>query len=292
MPSPAETCHNEPSAIRCKAPPSSSHLPYSCSMPTVAALVTDPATRRLAAEQIGTRAAVRFCESIEALAKLIARGGVDVVVTDLQDAAGARIVPAFVSLRRLTPDLPIIIFSPPTPEAVREVPDIIALGRRLDLVFQGKDHLGLALIPFLEPLHVSRPGETLARHLVPIVPAPFRPFFAVIALKASPGLRVAAAAKWCGLSRRTLDRSLLHARMPRAAGILGSCTALHVAWWLDVQGWSTKHIATEMRFSYQSGVTRVLQRHFGCSVRSLPEAGGFQGLLARFEATLLGHGTP
>lgn len=261
-------------------------------MPTVAALVTDPAARQLAAEQIGTRAAVRFCESVGALSKLIARGGVDVVVADLQDAAGASIVAAFGSLRRLAPDLPLIIFSPPTPEALRAVPDIISLSRRLDLVFQGKDHLGLALKPFLEPLRVSRPGETLARHLVPIVAAPFRPFFAVIALKASPGLRVATAAKWCGLSRRTLDRSLLHARMPNAAGILGSCTALHVAWWLDVQGWSPKHTATEMRFSYQSGLTRVLQRHFGCSVRSLPEAGGFQGLLARFEATLLGGGTP
>lgn len=261
-------------------------------MPTVAALVTDPIARRLAAEQIGNLAAVRFCGSLKALSQLIARGGVDVVVADLHGLPGSRILPTFGSVRRLSPNLPMIIFSPPTPEVLREVPDIISLGRRLDLVFQGKDHLGLALKPFLEPLHVSRPGEILARHLVPVVPSPFRPFLAVITLKASPGLRVATAAKWCGLSRRTLDRSLLHARMPKAANILGACTALHVAWWLDVQGWSSKHIATEMRFSYQSGVTRVLQRHFGCSVRSLPEAGGFQGLLARFEATLLGSSTP
>lgn len=261
-------------------------------MATVAALVTDPPARRLAVEQIGTRAAVRFCGSVKALSNLIARGGVDLVVADLHAIPGNCILPAFGALRRVTPDLPIILFSPPTPEVLREVPDIIALGRRLDLVFQGKDHLGLAVKPFLEPLHVARPGEILARHLVPIVPSPFRPFLALIALKASPGLRVATAAKWCGLSRRTLDRSLLHARMPKAANILGACTALHVAWWLDVQGWSSKHIATEMRFSYQSGVTRVLQRQFGCSVRSLPEAGGFQGLLARFEATLLGSSAP
>lgn len=261
-------------------------------MPTVAALVTDPAARRLTAEQVGTRAAVRFCESVMALSKLIARGGIDVVVADLHGISGSRILPAFGSVRLLNPDLPIILFSPPTPEVLREVPDIISLGRRLDLVFQGKDHLGLALTPFLEPLHVSRPGEILARHLVPVVPPPFRPFLALMALKASPGLRVATAAKWCGLSRRTLDRALLHARMPKAASILGACTALHVAWWLDVQGWSSKHIATEMRFSYQSGITRVLQRHFGCSVRSLPEAGGFQALLERFEATLVGGSTP
>ena len=117
-------------------------------MPTIAALVTDPAVRRLAAEQIGTRAAVLFCASTGALSELIARGGVDLVVADLHAVPGDRILPAFGALRRLTPDLPIIIFSPPTPEVLREVPDIIALGRRLDLVFQGTDHLGLALRPF------------------------------------------------------------------------------------------------------------------------------------------------
>jgi hypothetical protein len=80
--------------------------------------------------------------------------------------------------------------------------------------------------------------------------------------------------------------------MPKAANILGACTALHVAWWLDVQGWSSKSVATEMRFATRSGVTRVLQRHFGCSVRTLTEVGGFQGLLARFEATLVGGDVP
>lgn len=262
-------------------------------MPLVAALVPDPAARRLAAEQIGTRAEVRFCESVDTLANLIAGGGVDAVVADLHDEAGASIVPAFGILRRNAPHLPLILFSPPTPAALREVPDIIALGGRgLDLVFQGTDHLGLALKPFLNPLRVSGPGETLARHLVPVVPGPFRPFFAVSALKASPRLRVRIAAKWSGFSRRTLERSLHNGRLPSAAGVLGSCTALHAAWWLDVQGWSTKHVADEMQFSYQSGLTRVLQRHFGCSVKSLREEGGFPGLLSRFETTLLGDAQP
>lgn len=256
-------------------------------MPTVAALVTDPPARRLAAEQIGTRATVRFCESVVELADLIARGGLDIVVADLQDAMGASVVSAFGALRREAPDIPLIIFCPPTPAALREVPDIIALGRRLDLVFQGTDHLGLALKPFLTPLRVSRPGETLARHLVPIAPTPFRPFVAVIALKASPRLRVGTAAKWSGLSRRTLERSLLHAGLPSAAALLGTCTALHAAWWLDVQGWSAKHVVTEMGFSHKSALNRTLRRYLGCSSKSLPEEGGFQGLLARFETTLV-----
>jgi hypothetical protein len=258
-------------------------------MPLVAVLVADPAARRLAVHQIGGRAEVRFCESPDALQTLLGQERVHAVVADLHDPEGGSLVPAFGRLRRAAPHVPIIIFSPPTPAALREVPDIIALGGRgLDLVFQGTDHLGLALKPFLTPLSVPGPGETLARHIVPIVPGPFRPFFATTALKASPRLRVGTAAKWSGLSRRTLERALHNARLPSAASVLGSCTALHVAWWLDVQGWSTKSVADEMRFSYQSGLTRVLQRHFGCSVKSLRDEGGFPELLARFEAILLG----
>lgn len=260
------------------------------SMHTVAALVTDPPARQLAAEQIGTRATVRFCESVVELADLVARGGLDAVVADLQDARGHSVLRAFGALRQEAPDLPLIIFCSPTPAALREVPDIIALGRRLDLVFQGKDHLGLALKPFLEPLRVSRPGETLARHLVPIAPAFFRPFIAVIALKASPRLRVGTAAKWSGLTRRTLERSLHHAGLPGAAALLRSCTALHAAWWLDVQGWSVKHVVTEMGFSHKSALNRMLRQYLGCSSKSLPDQGGFQGLLARFETTLVTSG--
>ena len=261
---------------------------YTCSMPTVAALITDPTPRRLAAEQIGALATVHYCETIETLVKVIARGSIDAVVADLRDASGASLIPAFGILRRHAPRLPLIIYCAPTPVALREVPDIIALGGwGLDLVFQGTDHLGLALKPFLTPLRVSGPGETLARHIVPIVPVPFRPFFVVSSLKASPRLRVDTAAKLSGLSRRTLERSLHHARLPSAAAVLGSCTALHVAWWLDVHGWSTKQVATAMRFTHPSALIRTLQRQFGCSAKSLRDVGGFQGLLSRFEATLL-----
>ncbi|MGH8223671.1 MAG: hypothetical protein ACREQZ_11925 [Woeseiaceae bacterium] len=254
----------------------------------VAALITDPAARWIAAEQVGTGAAVQFCETIDRLTDLIGRGGVDVMIADPRDATGTSILPALAVLRRQAPHLPLIVFSPPTPAALREVPDIIALGGRLELVLQGTDHLGLALRSLLKLLRVSGPGETLARHVVPIVPATFRPFFAVSALKASPHLRVGIAAKWSGFSRRSLERALHHAGLPSAASVLGSCTALHAAWWLDVQGWSTKHVAIEMRFSHRTALIRVLQRHFGCSVKSLRDEGGFQGLLFRFEATLLG----
>jgi hypothetical protein len=261
-------------------------------MPTVAVMLAGRAAQALAAEQIGTLATVRFCESIGALLELVAGGDLDAVVADLRDISGNSILPVFGALRVQTPHLPLVLHCIPTPEALRELPETSAFRGGLSLVFRNYEHLGAALRPMLLPLRVPSAGETLARHVVPLVPGPFRPFVLICALKASPGLRVGTAAKWSGASRRTLERSLNHARLPSAASVLGSCTALHAAWWLDVQGWSTKQVVTEMRFSRASGIIRLLQRHFGCSVKSLRAEGGFHELLRRFEATLLGDALP
>jgi AraC-like DNA-binding protein len=92
--------------------------------------------------------------------------------------------------------------------------------------------------------------------------------------------------------RRTLERSLLQARLPSARQLLGWCTALHAAWWLDVQGWPAKQVVAEMGFSHKSAIVRALRRSFGCTMRSLRETGGFQELLHRFELTLLDSRTP
>ena len=260
-------------------------------MPTVAAMIVGSAAQRLAAEQIGGRAEVRFCETLEQLSDLAA-GGVDAVVAELWDVSGAGVFPAVAAIRREVPNLPIVLHFAPTPAALREVPDIIAAGRGLSVVLRNHEHLGLALRPLLNPPRVASAAETLARHIVPVVPVPFRPFFLVTALKASPRLPVATAAAWSGITRRTLERALLRARLPGAGAALGFCTALHAAWWLDVQGWSAKQVVIEMTFPDVSSVTRVLQRYFGCTVRSLRNEGGFQGLLYRFETMLLGGPVP
>jgi hypothetical protein len=256
-------------------------------MPVVAAMVIGSAAQQVAGEQLGPLATIRFCDTVDALARLAAGGGVDAVVADLRDGAGASILPAFGTLRQQSATLPLVLYFAPTPAALREVPDIIAAGRGLHVVLRNFEHLGLAIRPLLRPPRVPSAAETLARHVVPLAPAPFRSFFLVSALKASPRLHVGTAAAWSGVSRRTLERSLHHARLPGASLVLGSCTALHAAWWLDVQGWSAKQIVAEMGFSHASAVTRVLQRHFACSVRSLESEGGFQELLYRFETTLL-----
>src|SRR4029077_3463549 len=236
---------------------------------------------------MGGRAEVRCCETLEELSDL-AGGGVDVVVAELWDGSGAGVFPAVGTIRREAPNLPIVLHFAPTPAALREVPDIIAAGRGLSVVLRPHEHLGLALRALLNQPRVASAAETLARHIVPVVPVPFRPFFLVSALKASPRLPVATVAAWSGITRRSLERALLHAKLPGAGAVLGFCTALHAAWWLDVQGWSAKQVVIEMGFPDPSAVTRVLYHYFRCTVKSLRDEGGFQALLYRFETMLLG----
>jgi len=261
-------------------------------MPTVVAMIADPADRRLTTQQVGRLATVRFCDTVEALAEIVAGGGIDAVVADLHDVSGTSILPTFQMLHRQSPHLPLVLFCLPTPEAIRELPFSGAMVRGFSPVFRNYEHLGLALGPMLRRLRVPSAAETLVRHLVPIVPRPFRPFVLVCALKASPRIKVGTAATWSGASRRTLERSLRRARLPSAASVLGSCTALHAVWWLDIQGWSTKHVVTEMQFSHASALTRLLRGHFGCSLRSIRSESGFHELLGRFELTLLGEPVP
>jgi len=257
-------------------------------MPTVAVMVIGPAAQRHAVQQIGTLARTLVCETVDQLRRLVDGGEVDAVVADLRDATGASVLPAFGAIRRSSPSLPLVLYFAPTPAALREVPDIIAAAGNLQVALRPHEHLRLILAPLLSPPRVPSGGETLVRHLVPVVPVLFRPFFVVSALKASPQLDLGAAAACSGMSRRTLERSLKRARLPAMAATIGSCTALHAAWWLDVQGWSVKQVVREMGFSHESAVTRVLQRYFRCSVKSLRDEGGFQALLYRFESLLLG----
>jgi len=258
-------------------------------LPTVAVMLPGPVAQRQAAQQIGTLARTRFCETVDELMRLVEGGELDAVVADLRDATGASVLPALGAIRREAPGLPLVLYFAPTPAALREVPDIIAVARGLQVALRPEEHLRLVLRPLLTPPPVPTAGETLVRHLVPVVPVLFRPFLVVSALRASPRLGLDTAAAWSGMSRRTLERSLSRARLPAMAATIGSCTALHATWWLDVQGWSVKQVVAEMGFSHESAVTRVLQRFFRCSVKSLRDEGGFQELLYRFEATLLGN---
>jgi len=92
-------------------------------MPTVAVMLAGAAEQALAAEQIGSLASVRFCETVGSLLELVAAGDVDAVVADLRDVAGDSILPAFGALRARAPHLPLILHCIPTPEALCELPD-------------------------------------------------------------------------------------------------------------------------------------------------------------------------
>ena len=261
-------------------------------MPLVAVMVAGPGLQELAREQIGTIATVRFCDTAESLIELVKAGGVDAVVGDVRDITGASVLPTLGAIRRQAPYLPLILYCLPTPAVLREIPDIIAVTRGLNVVLRNWEHLGLALRPMLRPPRVPSAGETLVRHLVPVVPGPFRSFLLVSALKASPGQRLTpqpfgVASRAGRLSARCI---VLVCRAPASFWGHARHSMPH--------GGSTCRDGRPNRSSPRCGspivssIVRVLRRYFDCSIRSLREEGGFQELLHRFETSLLGGPPP
>ncbi len=261
-------------------------------MPMIAAMIVGPKEQEFVRDQLAGVATVRFCDSVASLDRLAAEDEVEAVLADLRDRSGESVLSTLVAIHGRAPALPLIVCFRPTPVALREVPNVIAAGMGVGVVVRGFEHLGLMLRPLLGPPRAPSAAETLVRHIVPLAPPLLHAFFVIGALKASPHLGVATAARWSGMSARTLERRLRRANMPGASAVLGSYTALHAAWWLDVQGWSAKQVVGEMHFSHPSALTRLLQHHFDCSLTSLSSQGGFPALLFRFETTLLGGSAP
>ncbi len=255
-------------------------------MPTIAALIVEPEEQAFVAEQLAGIVTPRFCDSIESLKRLVRAGHVRGVLADVRDRWGSDVLPALRELRLREPALPLVVCLRPTPPLLRELPALIGAVPGAGVVLRGFEHIGLAVRRLLRASRPPSAAETVLRRLVPLTPASLHPFLTICSLKGSPRLRVTSAAAWSRIPRRTLERRLTDAHLPAPATVVGSCAALHAAWWLDVHGWPTKQVIEEMQFSHLSALTRNLQRHFGCSVSQLRDYGGFNVLLLRFERVL------
>jgi len=259
-------------------------------MSIIAALIVEPEEQAFVAGQLNGVATPRFCDNAAALGRLLSDGKVRAVLADVRDRTGMDTLPLLRHLRGRFPELPLVVCFRPTPaglrEALRDVPDFVKTVPNAGLILRGFEHIGLAIKRLLGGPRPPSAAETLLRRLVPLAPAALQPFLTICAMKSSPRLRVTAAAAWVRVPRRTLERHLTEAHWPGPAAIVGACTALHAAWWLDVQDWPTKQVIEEMQFCHPSALTRTLQRHFGCSVSRLRDHGGFDVLLRRFEQSL------
>lgn len=255
-------------------------------MLTIAALIVEPNERAFVQDQLHGTALPRFCDSADALERLVETGAVQAVLSDLRDRSDTDMLPVLGAMRSRWPSLPLLVCFRPTPAALREVPALVHSIPGMTVVLRGFEHIGLAVKHVCQGPRPSSAAETLLRRLVPVAAEPLQPFITICALKSAPRLRVASAAAWSRIPRRTLERRLTDAKLPGAADIIGLCSALHAAWWLDIQDWPTKRVLEEMRISHSSALTRTFQRHFGCSILELRDHGGFTVMLMRAEQLL------
>lgn len=255
-------------------------------MPLVVALIVGIESQSFVREQVGTLGALHFVETMDELERAALELSPDVVLADLRDRAGAGVLPSLAMLRGRRPALPLVVCPAPAPAALQDLHDVVSSGLDIGVLLRGFEHIGLGLRAALASRHAPSAGETLVEQVVPRVSSSLRSFFTLASVKASPRLRVLTAATWCGLAPRSLERHLQAERLPNARTVIGSCVGLHVAWWLDVQGWSVKQVIAEMGFGDPAALARPLKRHFGCTPRTLRAAGGFNALLRHFNLRL------
>jgi hypothetical protein len=118
------------------------------------------------------------------------------------------------------------------------------------------------------------------------VPTALRVFVALAILAAPARRGVEEVARWSGVSLRTIERRLRHARWPAARVVLQSFTALDVVWLMTEYRWSARRVQQVRAFSHPSGVTRLLATYAGTRPATLFEDGGFAAALEHVRGVL------
>ncbi|MGH7497570.1 MAG: hypothetical protein ACREL3_01830 [Gemmatimonadales bacterium] len=252
---------------------------------TVAILATGADAQMAAAAELEGVGRLRYCETADALTRLVADGDVSAIVTEPRDAAGVPASSFVALLHDRIPEIPIIVWFWPTPAGFREVPSTLAVGAA-DCAVRGHDWLPAVLHAAWEP--AWRPGAiTPLLHILRLlIPPDLEEFGIICAVKASPRLTPARVAEWMRIKERTLRDRLQQASLAPPSVFLDYATAIHAAFLLDEAGLEPEVVVDRMRFGRTRSLSALLRQFSGRHARGVREHGGFNAMLARAEASL------
>jgi hypothetical protein len=224
---------------------------------------------------------------------LIARaasGGLDAVVTELDDERGRSIASTLVELATCCPALPVVIYDQVNSATLPKLLAASTPGLRTTFVVRPYERLGAALQRAVSPSW--RPGVTpvLLQRFVPPAPASVSVFLALAVLAAPVRRGMEEVAGWSGVSARTIERRLLRAHWPTARVILHSLSALDAVWLMSEYGWSARRVQLVRAFPHPSSITRLL-RYCGTAPATFREDGGFPAALEHVARVLSTHET-
>jgi DNA-binding phage protein len=242
-------------------------------------------------QQLSPLGAIEWCERVDALVDRATEGGLDAVVTGLQDEVGRSIAPTLVDLAARRPKLPVIVYARVNRDTIEKLLAVFALGLRMECVVRPFARIEPVLRHMLSPSHRPGVAPLLLHHFMPHVPMALRVFIALTILVGPARRGVEEVARWSGVSSRTIERRLRHAGWPAAHVVLRSFSALDAVWLMTEYGWSARRVQLVRAFPHPSSVTRLLARYAGSRPATLSEDGGFAAALERVTGVLLTRST-
>jgi DNA-binding phage protein len=256
---------------------------------TIAALTSGTAAHDVA-RQLARLGAVEQHDSAPALVARVAAGGVHVVVTELEDAAGRPVAPALLALAAREPALPVIVYARVNLTTFRPLLAVLTPGLRMECVVRPHEPLAPAVQRVRSPSFVPGIAPLLLQRFAVRAPPPLRAFVAVAALVASRRRCLEQVARWSGLTARTVERRLRRERWPSPRTVLQSFAALDAVWLMTEHDFTAREVARVRALPHPSTVTRLLERYCGCRPATLPESGGLAAALTQVGRLLAPRG--
>lgn len=257
--------------------------PYSPA--TVAILAVGADAQTAAAGELEGIGPLRYCETAEALDRLIDHNHIQVIVTEPHDGLAFPASSFVGHVRERLPEIPIVVWLNPSPAAIRGMPAALGAGVT-DFSVRGFDRLGDLVRAALESGWRLGAGMPLLYLMRLLVPRDLEEFVIVCAIKGSPRLTPSRVAEWIRVKERTLRDRLQHAALAPPSVFIDYATAVHAAYFLDSLGLEPVTVVERMRFGRTRSLNSLLRQYAGRSANALRQHGGLRPMLRDAERAL------
>jgi AraC-like DNA-binding protein len=208
------------------------------------------------------------------------------VVVAPWDAAGTRVALLLRLVRDRLPSVPIAIYCPLAPDAVREIVALAKAGADEVILRAGDDHVAAAWSRLLVSVRRRAANEVLeAMHT--LLPPEVEPIASYCLERAPAGPSVAEVAAAFHIHRKTLANRMAAAGLPPPACLISWCRLLLAARLLEDPGRAVERVALELGFGSGAALRNMLRRYTGLRPSELREHGGMRCLLDRFKESAL-----
>lgn len=252
----------------------------------IAALIGDVTDRTTFAGSLRREITARFCADSEELRSLVATGGIEAIVADLDTVRHPSLWPSVRAIVDWHPTIPLVLWVSLNGNDMRSLV-AIAAEITLDAVIIRELDDGSAIIACaIRSACEGTATQNVVRAIERLAPQSVRSMLVIGARLAERPLTVHAWAARVGVSQRTLLLRLGDAGLPPVHQLIRWLRLLHVAARLDMPKATVERVVETMRFPSSPALRHLLKRMTGLSPGQLRDAGGLQYLLGVVEPML------